>query len=1035
MDDDAAGTNQRSGSGSPFVEVHAASYPYTPEAQAWLETFQTQVRSEVGASSRPVFLIEALLGIGAASKSSLVYPPLTAEERQAMLESAPSRRAQSQAIYYLLRDRALAPATAAADPSEALSFPIDAHPSATAWAARNPLRLTASQRKLADAFWLIDHGHLDLGVDILIALSTAHKAANVAQLLSAEVTRQLFFRLTVQAETQRSSLSTLPPAVRNHAGFLPHAHRRVVSFADAFQHAGIGSLFSTELSAAPGEHPALKAYAISLCHIKGLGQTWTWLNARLGSSQPHESSDLAYADLLLAVMESIAAPTPLRRQLNEAVYLPLSPSDVQIIEHFATSIPSSQVAKSSRSQSQARKARAVIAEVLFIRYMQSGAYAAALALDAQLEMQSLNFDPDTFQDSGLVVAEAEEIESRRKRRADLLRAARDVMPDVQRAFLDGKKVQDAMNTVGAGSTGAAANGGRSSKSTTTVEGSWQDVSQDDILNEDEHGTAGGDVDMDVAEPSSEPEQADTSLTPLTASAAFRGQSSSDAGADVSTRSASIVHASDPQAALISALVSNSIQALPPQNRPQKSTSSFDTSFTGRSSLSRGSGPQSQRRSGGLDLDARVNAQARNSPLSLVSPARQTPASSRASPFGARGRSSLAGGAPSPDAFGSPRRTFSGQLDPAAASAERSGSPGMHLAYLFRQPERRYVPSIELPSGADSGGASTERWAAEQNLRMDTEPDLGPSHSLVGADHFLPETPVEDIDDPANRTLTSSSNRRADAAEEDGDTSVRMPGAWDAPAGDASQSSGLRPRSGPANRRGTSNRTGGAKADQVRNGQGQKRSRRAVGAPPPTSVTDGQLGPVSSTPAAKRTTNVPVSGGGARNPRARAPPPPSGLRRMTRASSVLSSSSSGLDDAESLLGEEEGDDVAALPEMIEIEGNAPSTVSRSRPTTSASAPKKRASRAPVSTSETSQPKRRSSRLASQEPDGEETPTGHESVSDGPAAASGTETETEGSQVGEDEVEGSRSGRQGTRTGVASQGAKRPARARNSRRKQT
>ncbi|KAE8271967.1 hypothetical protein A4X09_0g335 [Tilletia walkeri] len=976
-------SQMRAGSGSPFVQVNAESYPYTETAQAWLEEYQQSLRTTLR-TSQPVFLIEGFLYLEQGA-----YPPLSAEERNALLGEAPSPLARAQATYYLLRDRALA--EPALDPNAPFTPQAETHPSAVAWAARNTLKLTRVQRALVDALWLIDHGHLALGVDILIrVISASSKSFPLEALLSRDAVHQLFFRLAIHAEIERVEMAaTLPPVLRNHAGANPLAAKRLVSFADAFQHAGVGKLFASESVSAQDTaslpHQALEAYLISLCRLKGLGETWKWLNKRYGGYEESDQEGSIYASLLIAVIQSIASPKPLRGQLHEIISLPFSAADLQILDSYATAPPSTRTNTISNSES--RKARAVIAEVLFIRYIQSGRYSDALALDAQLELQSAQFEPGLFElpQTG---PEEDELEARRKRRADLLRAAREVMPEVQRRLLDVRRVQTAVAAAG---TAPPAK----SKQSRTTEGSWQDVSQEHVMGEDgKRAGDGEDAEMDdgTASPhQEEAEQGNTSLVPLTSSAALRGQIPLEEAADLANQSsataAAVVHASDPQAALISALVSNSVDVRGSTSMahagPRKSRTSFDVSLSAapfRGNRSIGS-------MGGRAGDPKTSQ--------LNSPMRQSPGPSlnpiRGSPFGSRGRSSLAGGAPSPASFGTPRRNVSSQLD-LAATSEQSGSPGMHLAYLFRQPERRFVATVDipLPSGGDRvGGASTEQWAAEQTLRLDT----GLQQDISLLDTILPETPMDEEEDPANRTIKTSG-----AAIDDGDTSVRMPGAWDAPAGgsnEQSKSRGLKKRG--AGGRGNNSAEEGA----VTRGGRSKRTRRAAGAPPPSP--SPQPGPVSSTPTVKRTTTV-LQQPSSRNPRARPPPPPSGLRRMTRASSVLSTSSSVTGEIipEDENGSDDGED-AILNEMVEVEGNAPPTLLRlAAPGNDKGRPSRNTKRvASTSTSATTAPRtRRSSRLASQEPD-----EGEEEDDDGGSATASqseteTDTETEETEQGDD-----------------------------------
>ncbi|KAE8258038.1 hypothetical protein A4X13_0g1943 [Tilletia indica] len=993
MEVDAAvpASQMRAGSGSPFVQVNAESYPYTETAQAWLEEYQQSLRTTLR-TSQPVFLIEGLLDLG---QGAAAYPPLSAEERIALLGEAPSPLARAQATYYLLRDRALA--EPALDLDAPFSPQAETHPSAVAWAVRNTLKLTRVQRAVVDALWLIDHGHLALGVDILIRVISANsKSSPLQALLPRDAVHQLFFRLAIHAEIERVEMAaTLPPVLRNHAGANPLAAKRLVSFADAFQYAGVGKLFASESvsaqDAASLPHQALEAYLVSLCRLKGLGETWKWLNKRYGRTDGYVEFDKEgsiYASLLIAVIQSIASPKPLRGQLHEIISLPFSAADLQILDSYATAPPSTRA--NTISSSESRKARAVIAEVLFIRYIQSGRYSDALALDAQLELQSAQFEPGLFElpQTG---PEEDELEARRKRRADLLRAAREVMPEVQRRLLDVRRVQTAVAAAGTAPP-------EKSKQSRTTEGSWQDVSHEDVMGEDgKRAGDGEDAEMDdgTASPhQEEAEQGNTSLVPLTSSAALRGQIPLEEAADLANQSsataAAVVHASDPQAALISALVSNSVDVRGSASMalfgPRKSRTSFDVSLSAapfRGNRSIGS-------MGGRAGDPNTSQ--------LNSPMRQSPGPSlnpiRGSPFGSRGRSSLAGGAPSPASFGTPRRNVSSQLD-AAATSEQSGSPGMHLAYLFRQPERRFVATVDipLPSGGDRvGGASTEQWAAEQTLRLDT--GLQQDESLL--DSILPETPMDEEEDPANRTMKASG-----AASDDADTSVRMPGAWDAPAGGSNEQSkprGLKKRG--AGGRGNNSAEEGA----VTRGGRSKRTRRAAGAPPPSP--SPQPGPVSSTPTVKRTTTV-LQQPSSRNPRARPPPPPSGLRRMTRASSVLSTSSSvtgeiiteGHGDEN---GSDDGED-AILNEMVEVEGNAPPTLLRLGAPNNDKGRSSRNTKRVVSTSTsaTSAPRtRRSSRLASQEPD-----EGEEDDDDGGSATASqseteTETETEETERGDD-----------------------------------
>ncbi|KAK0539384.1 hypothetical protein OC835_001133 [Tilletia horrida] len=1042
----------REGSDSPFVQVNAESYPYTPDVQAGLEQTQHDVRAALrqamaGAEHEPAaaqvlaasaFLFDSLLSLEAGR-----YPPLSAEERSAILDDAPGSVARAQATYYLLRDRVLAAPPARPEEGLQLSV-IEPHPSATRWAARNALRLTRQQRVLVDALWLIDHGHLDLGVDTLIELVAASKPTLFKPYLTSEAVLQIFFRLAARAESERIEHANLPPNLRNHSGSRPPATKRFVHFTETFLQLGIATLFSPGRFSQDSPRSALsrravEAYLINVCRVRSFGEAWKWLDERFGPAGGYEyawNSESMYSTLFVALIESIASPSPLRRQLLEIVSLPLSQSDIRTLDTYATKVPPTST--NSQAVSHSRKARAVIAEVLFIRYIQSGRYSDALALDAQLELQSAQFEPDNFERPGFV-SEAEEFEARRKRRANLLRAARDVMPGVQRSLLDVRRVQTAIAAAGTAPPQQRAQGGSG------VEGSWQDVSREDAL-----GDADGDADMDVSTPS--PKEAPNTqtfkdeLVPLSASAALRGKRTAGAGNTASDRTAAptaaIVHASDPQAALISALVSNSvdIDAQGTRSGPRKSQSShFDSSFIAQSRGARISG-NFGRSSVGLGGDSSllgVGTPRRTSPLTPLS-ARVSPAPgpipTRASPFGVRGRSSLAGGAPSPASFASPRRTLSGQLDLSAVAAadsssigpaDRSSSPAMHLAHLFRQPERRYVATVDIPVSKGGGGATTERWAADQNMRLNTNRDgdfaatptlsaLADQASFGGDGTILPETPTEEEEDPANRTLKPST---ADAdGDEDGDTSVRMPGAWDA----------VQTQQSTKSKRAAGARGAGAKGPEGR----AKRSRRAANVEPSigSAAQPDQPGPISSTPAARRTTNALSSS--SRNPRARPPPPPSGLRRMTRASSVLSVSSSGDgDDTQSIVEEDDGEDAdsAALPDMIEVGGHAPPTVVRTTTTTTVTAKtggrrQTRASKTTTSTKTTASGPartRRSSRLASQEPEdddavaeGDDDDNDNDGVSVS-GSESGMETEEDGSQIGDEDEGSSRTGGRRTR----------------------
>ncbi|KAK0524020.1 hypothetical protein OC834_005691 [Tilletia horrida] len=962
----------REGSDSPFVQVNAESYPYTPDVQAGLEQTQHDVRAALrqamaGAEHEPAaaqvlaasaFLFDSLLSLEAGR-----YPPLSAEERSAILDDAPGSVARAQATYYLLRDRVLAAPPARPEEGLQLSV-IEPHPSATRWAARNALRLTRQQRVLVDALWLIDHGHLDLGVDTLIELVAASKPTLFKPYLTSEAVLQIFFRLAARAESERIEHANLPPNLRNHSGSRPPATKRFVHFTETFLQLGIATLFSPGRFSQDSPRSALsrravEAYLINVCRVRSFGEAWKWLDERFGPAGGYEyawNSESMYSTLFVALIESIASPSPLRRQLLEIVSLPLSQSDIRTLDTYATKVPPTST--NSQAVSHSRKARAVIAEVLFIRYIQSGRYSDALALDAQLELQSAQFEPDNFERPGFV-SEAEEFEARRKRRANLLRAARDVMPGVQRSLLDVRRVQTAIAAAGTAPPQQRAQGGSG------VEGSWQDVSREDAL-----GDADGDADMDVSTPS--PKEAPNTqtfkdeLVPLSASAALRGKRTAGAENTASDRTAAptaaIVHASDPQAALISALVSNSvdIDAQGTRSGPRKSQSShFDSSFIAQSR-------------GQLDLSAVAAADS-----SSIGP------------------------------------------------ADRSSSPAMHLAHLFRQPERRYVATVDIPVSKGGGGATTERWAADQNMRLNTNRDgdfaatptlsaLAGQASFGGDGTILPETPAEEEEDPANRTLKPST---ADAdGDEDGDTSVRMPGAWDA----------VQTQQSTKSKRAAGARGAGAKGPEGR----AKRSRRAANVEPSigSAAQPDQPGPISSTPAARRTTNALSSS--SRNPRARPPPPPSGLRRMTRASSVLSVSSSGDgDDTQSIVEEDDGEDAdsAALPDMIEVGGHAPPTVVRTTTTTTVTAKtggrrQTRASKTTTSTKTTASGPartRRSSRLASQEPEdddavakGDDDDNDNDGVSVS-GSESGMETEEDGSQIGDEDEGSSRTGGRRTR----------------------
>ncbi|CAD6897294.1 unnamed protein product [Tilletia controversa] len=1021
-----SGSGSSPGSGSAFVHVSPAldresSFPYAPHSHHWLTTH--------------AFLITALLDLDE-HQHGIAYPPTTPQQRRALLNAAPTPLARAQATYYLLRDRALTQA----EPEAHI------HPAALAWAANNTLTLSPRQRTLIDALWLIDHAHLEQGTDSLIQLITnTSKASPLHNTLPHHAIHQLFFRLAAHAADER-----LHP---NHVPAPPPAAKRLVTFVQAFHHAGIGQLFAQVNNASSQEQQqlprqALEAYLISLCRVKGLRETWNWLNQRYGDADAYQSpssTESIYASLLISVIQSIATPNPLRSQLFEVVYLPLSPSDLQIFNGYAIAVPSTRSSTTS-NPSTSRKARAILAEVLFIRYIQSGRYADALALDAQLELQSAHFDPALFDsahpNSMDGEGEAHQIDARRKRRADLLRAARDVMPEVQRALLDVRRVRNAVDAAGTG-TGPVHK--KSSTSTNTADDrSWHDVTQEDVSGEgrDDEMELDMDVDVDVGTPPA-PTTAEHDIVPLTSSAALRGTVPLEkaAAADLSTRSsataAAVVHASDPQAALISALVSNSVDSASAGagagRKSQRHRASFDVSlssagFRARQSIGGRSSPLGGGGGGGGSISRQSPGPGANA----------TPI--RSSPFGLRARSSLAGGAPSPSSFGTPRRSTSTldlAGDPGAGAigrSERSGSPGMHLAYLFRQPERRFVASVDIPlvsaggagAGAGGGDVLTERWAAEQNLRMmDTDDDVIP-------EHVLQETPMQERDggrnenenDAANRTLKRSGRATGNggAGDDDADTSVRMPGAWDAPEEPSSSSStnnnarglkkrgtgagaagGLRVRGDPSGEEGLS---GGARV-----GAKSKRGRKAVGtgSDPASSEAEVQPGPTSSTPAARRTTNAlvqPSQQKQARNPRARAPPPPSGLRRMTRASSVLSSTStsssvvegSADDEMRGLSDDEVGEVVNEMVE-VEVEGGGIPVVLRrrvARATATATATAKRVVSGTTATG-AGAGTRRSNRLTSTEP-GE----GEEGAS---ASQSETETETAGEGEGEGDEVGS------------------------------
>ncbi|CAD6935364.1 unnamed protein product [Tilletia controversa] len=950
MTGSGSGSGSSPGSGSAFVHVSPAldresSFPYAPHSHHWLTTH--------------AFLITALLDLDE-HQHGIAYPPTTPQQRRALLNAAPTPLARAQATYYLLRDRALTQA----EPEAHI------HPAALAWAANNTLTLSPRQRTLIDALWLIDHAHLEHGTDSLIQLITStSKASPLHNTLPHHAIHELFFRLAAHAADER-----LHP---NHVPAPPPAAKRLVTFVQAFHHAGIGQLFAQVNGASSQEQQqlprqALEAYLISLCRVKGLRETWNWLNQRYGDAHAYQSpssTESIYASLLISVIQSIATPNPLRSQLFEVVYLPLSPSDLQILNEYAIAVPSTRSSTPSNPSTTSRKARAILAEVLFIRYIQSGRYADALALDAQLELQSAHFDPALFDsahpNSMDGEGEAHQIDARRKRRADLLRAARDVMPEVQRALLDVRRVRNAVDAAGTGTgTGTGPVHKKSSTSTNTADDrSWHDVTQEDVSGEGRDDEMELDMDMDVDVDGGTPPAptaAEHDIVPLTSSAALRGTVPLEkaAAADLSYRSsataAAVVHASDPQAALISALVSNSVDSASAsagagagagrksqRHRPSFDVSLASTSFRGRQSIGGRSSPLS---GGGGSISRQSPGPGANA----------TPI--RSSPFGLRARSSLAGGAPSPSSFGTPRRSTSTldlvlAGDPGAGAgagagaverSERSGSPGMHLAYLFRQPERRFVASVDIPlvsaGGAGAGDVLTERWAAEQNLRMmDTDDDV------IIPEHVLQETPMDERDhgrnenenDAANRTLKRSGRANDDAA----DTSVRMPGAWDAPEELSSSSTnnnarGLKKRGAGAGAAGGSRVRGDPSGEEGLSGAARlgaksktKRGRKAVGtgsepavgtgSEPASSEAEVQPGPTSSTPAARRTTNVlaqPSQQKQARNPRGRAPPPPSGLRRMTRASSVLSSTSSvvSADDEMRVLSDDEDDERASGP---------------------------------------------------------------------------------------------------------------------------
>ncbi|KAK0547464.1 hypothetical protein OC845_004096 [Tilletia horrida] len=1030
-----------------FVHLQADNFLYSDaQIQAFLKVQQ------------PFVCLSSLLPGGAVAS----YPPLNAQDRLRLLYQTPSALTQAQLTYYLLRDRALD--LALAPP------PVEPHPHAVLWAARNPLKLSPSQIQLTDALWLIDHAHLDSGIDTLLSLPPSFT-------LDQDILTHLFFRLEAEAELERTHIASWHPSIRNHAGIRPPAARRLVQFATHFQSAGIDALFESNPD-------AVRTFLVSLCRISSLANARDWLHQRYA----HRPSDL-YNDLLIALVESIAAPNPLRRQLFELVSLPFSASDLHILQSHATSVPPSST--DTLSSTSNRKIRAIIAETLFVRYIHRGQYAEALALDAQLQLLSQSFDPtlfefpkatraatadgDDIQMAGTEAdAEAAEFEARRKRRADLLRAARDVMPDVQRALLDVKRVQSALDAVNPGSSGLNSGTG------TGIEGSWQDVSQEEAgVAAEEPGQP--EVEAPVrrrpapASSAFSGRKASTSstrpLVPLTSSAALRAWPAVNAGGNSGTSSAStgtpssstILHASDPQAALISALVSSNVDE-----------------------ISSGAPANPSRASAG---DVSVSGQANRSFGSFSNiGARPSPTGSR--PIAAA-TSAFAGGAPSPQSFGSPRHRLTSRaasatpfLDVPSPGADQSANlsqNGLHLAYMFRQPERRYVATVDIAPPSSSTKStllrgSTERWAADQNMLLAG----GEGDESLAKIPFPGEEEDDDEDgdgfaDNTFRNAPVRHGRGVDSAartekevdvDEDGDMSVQMPGAWDPVAATAASTRGNKSggsratnsrkttkSQGGSNKRGaiSSGEEGGASGhgmddDEVVTSQSRsartKRSRRTptAASSTPAAVAPGKdvPGPASSTPAAKRTSNV-LASSGTNGRRSRGGPTgvkaPSGLRRMTRASSVLSTSSvsSSVNADEEGMEVDGGEEEDALPDMVEVEGNAPPTVlARTTTTASKTGSALRKSRASASSSATAaapsasrSSSRRSSRLASQEPSDaadpvtsgggggfsandilEEEETEGEATADSASVseAGETETETEG-----DEVEGETKGK--------------------------